>query len=288
MSTKLIFGCGYLGLRVARRWREAGHEVYAVTRSMARAERLREKGIRPFVADVTQPGSLDGLPVADTILYAIGFDRSSGRTMHEVYVGGLRAALDAIPDASGRLIYISSTSVYAQRDGEWVDESSPTEPTRQNGIDCLAAEQTLMKHRSGARAVILRLAGLYGPGRIPRRETLLAGEPIAAAAEGFLNLIHVDDAANVVLAAETNARLPSLYVVADGQPVLRREYYKELARQLGAPAPRFTPPPADAPAAARATTDKRICNARLLAELRPVLSCPSYREGLAAILAEGE
>lgn len=285
MSTKLIFGCGYLGLRVARRWRDAGHEVHAVTRSMARAERLREEGIRPYVADVTQPSTLAGLPVAETILYSIGFDRTSGRTMHEVYVDGLKAALDAIPDASGRIVYISSTSVYAQQDGEWVDESSPTEPTRQNGIDCLAAEQALRNHRSGARAVILRMAGLYGPGRIPRRETLLAGEPIAAAAEGFLNLIHIDDAASVVLAAETTARLPSLYVVSDGQPVPRREYYEELARQLGAPSPKFTAPPDDAPAAARATTDKRICNARLLAELRPVLACPSYREGLAAILA---
>jgi nucleoside-diphosphate-sugar epimerase len=288
VSTRLIFGCGYLGLRVARRWRDAGHEVHAVTRSTARAEQLRGEGIRPFVADVTQPRTLDGLPVAETILYSIGFDRTSERTMQEVYVDGLKGALDALPDASGRLIYISSTSVYAQQDGEWVDESSPCEPTRQNGRDCLAAEQALSRHRVGARAVILRMAGLYGPGRIPRREALLAGEPIPAAADGYLNLIHIDDAASVVLAAETTARLPSLYVVSDGQPVLRREYYEELARLAGAPAPRFAPPPADSPAAARATTDKRIRNDRLFAELRPTLAYPSYREGLAAILAREE
>jgi len=285
VSTKLIFGCGYLGRRVARRWLELGDEVHAVTRNMARAEALRGEGIRPYVADVTQPGSLDGLPVADTVLYAIGFDRSAGHTMQEVYVDGLKSALDALPDATGRLIYISSTSVYAQQDGEWVDEASPTEPTRQNGRDCLAAEKTLSRHRLGARAVILRMAGLYGPGRVPRREALLAGEPIAAAADGFLNLIHIDDAASVVLAAESMARLPSMYVVSDGQPVLRREYYEELARLAGAPAPQFAPPPADSPAAARATSDKRIRNDRVMAELRPTLAYPSYREGLAAILA---
>lgn len=270
---------------MARRWLEAGDDVHAVTRSMARAEELRSEGIRPYVADVTQPRSLEGLPVADTVLYAIGFDRTAGRTMQEVYVDGLKSALDALPDTTGRLIYISSTSVYAQQDGEWVDEASPTEPTRQNGRDCLAAEKTLSRHRLGARAVILRMAGLYGPGRVPRREALLAGETIAAAADGFLNLIHIDDAASVVLAAESTARLPSLYVVSDGQPVLRREYYEELARLAGAPTPQFAPPPADSPAAARATSDKRIRNDRVMAELRPTLAYPSYREGLVAILA---
>jgi nucleoside-diphosphate-sugar epimerase len=133
--------------------------------------------------------------------------------------------------------------------------------------------------------VILRLAGLYGPGRIPRSADLVAGRPIDAPARGWLNLIHVDDAAQIVLLAEQRALLPRTYVVSDGQPVVRTEYYAELARLLRAPPPTFVEPVASSPAAARAASDKRIVPRRMFAELRPTLQFPSYREGLAAIVA---
>lgn len=283
--SKLIFGCGYLGGRVANLWSAAGETVYVVTRSAERAESLRRAGLKPIVADVTRPASLGELPAVSTVLYAVGFDRSAGRSMHEVYVEGLRHALDALPESTGRVIYISSTSVYGQTDGEWVDESSPCEPERENGRDCLAAERVLRSHPLGSRAVILRLAGIYGPGRIPRGETLKAGEPIAAASEGYLNLIHVADAAQVVLLADEHSSVPNLYLVSDGQPAPRRAYYEELARLLDAPPPRFVAPPEGSPRAARSGSNKRIGNARLLGELPVRLAFPSYREGLAAIVA---
>jgi nucleoside-diphosphate-sugar epimerase len=100
-----------------------------------------------------------------------------------------------------------------------------------------------------------------------------------------LNLIHVDDAANVVLAAEERARPPRTYLVSDGQPVLRRQYYEMLAQLLGAPPPQFIAPAADSPAAERAASDKRISNQRMIEELGVQLAFPSYREGLAAIVA---
>jgi nucleoside-diphosphate-sugar epimerase len=137
----------------------------------------------------------------------------------------------------------------------------------------------------GRRAAILRLGGIYGPGRIPRRSELEAGRPILASAEGFLNLIHVEDAATVVLTVEARATLPCLYNVTDGRPVLRKDYFCELARLAGAPAPRFEPPPPGDPRGERAASDKRVSNDKLLAELRPSFKFPSYREGLAAILA---
>ena len=101
-----------------------------------------------------------------------------------------------------------------------------------------------------------------------------------------MNLIHVDDAARIVLAAEAWAPLPSLYLVSDGVPALRRDYYGELARLLAAPAPQFETPPADSPAALRASADKRISNAKLLSEVPCPLAYPSYREGLAAIVKD--
>src|SRR4029077_14609061 len=119
----------------------------------------------------------------------------------------------------------------------------------------------------GRNSIILRLAGIYGPGRIPFRSLLRAGEPIPAASEGYLNLIHVVDAAGVVLAAadanleHLNER-PQVFCVSDGHPVERSEYYREVARRIGAAPPKFVAPEADSPRAARANQDRRVRNDR--------------------------
>jgi nucleoside-diphosphate-sugar epimerase len=191
-----------------------------------------------------------------------------------------------LPDSVQRIVYVSSTSVYAQTDGGWVDEMSECSPVLENGRVCLEAEQSLARSRCGARAIVLRLAGLYGPGRIPRSAALTAAEPIAALEHGFLNLIHVDDAAGIVVAA-ARIKPPRLYTVSDGNPPQRGDYYAELARLLGAPKPRFIAPPAESPAALRAESNKRVSNRRLLSDLGIQLRFPSYREGLAAIVAGG-
>src|SRR5262245_6120909 len=139
--SKLIFGCGYLGLRVAERWRREGDDVYVVTRSEARAATLARQGYAPVVADVTRPDTLTYLPQADSVLWAVGFDRNAGPSMRDVYVDGLQAALDAVPPALAKFVYISSTGVYGQTQDEWVDEESPTVPDREGGQLSLAAEQ---------------------------------------------------------------------------------------------------------------------------------------------------
>lgn len=285
---KLIFGCGYLGSRVAQRWLSAGEAVYAVTRTTQRAAELAAIGIRPIVGDVAGSSQLVLPKDVTTVLFAVGYARGPlprGPTIHDVYAGGVARALDALPNSVLRFLYISSTGVYGQVAGSEVDENSPCQPTREGGQACLAAEDTLRTSRFADRAIVLRLAGIYGPGRIPRSADLLAGKPIDAPAAGWLNLIHVEDAAAIVLLAERHVPLPSLYVVSDGQPVIRGDYYRELARLLGAPLPRFTTPPEGSPAAARAGSDKRVNPAKMLAELQPRLSYPSYREGLAAIVA---
>ncbi|HEV3344088.1 MAG TPA: SDR family oxidoreductase [Pirellulales bacterium] len=281
----MIVGCGYLGHRVARRWLAAGDLVYAVTRRAERAAAWQGEGIRPIVADVTRPETLAGLPAVDSVLYAVGHDATSGQTHQASYAGGLRNVLGALSPNFRRLIYISSTGVYGDRRGDWVDEETPCEPQRAAGQACLAAERMLEEHRLAQRAVILRLAGLYGPDRIPRQTALLAGDPIDAPQHGFLNLIHVDDAVEAVLAAASaDLQLPRRFLVSDGAPVERSEYYAELARLVGAPPPRFRAPDGETPAHARAGADKRISNARMLAELKVVPRFPSYREGLKAIV----
>ena len=153
---KLIVGCGYLGLRVARRWIAAGHAVAGLVRSSAGAEALAHEAVRPIVADVTQPSTLRDLPAADTLLYAVGYDRASGASRSAVYVDGLRAVLDAVPPQVRRVILISSTGVYGEQGGRWVDESSPCQPSRESGRALLAAEQALAAHRVGALGIVLR------------------------------------------------------------------------------------------------------------------------------------
>ncbi|QDV79694.1 NAD-dependent epimerase/dehydratase family protein [Botrimarina mediterranea] len=284
MATRIVFGCGYLGRRVALRWRAAGDRVVAVTRSDPTARQFVEQGLEPLVADVTKPETLRGLPQAETLLYAVGYDRSGGPSIQEVYATGLANVLAAAAPSTERVVYISTTGVYGDADGEWIDETTPPAPSRDGGRASLAAEEILGTSPFASRGVSLRLAGIYGPDRLPYLAQLQAGEPIAAPSTGWLNLIHVDDAATTVLAAADQAAPPPIVCVSDGQPPLRSDYYAEVARLIGAAPPTFTDPTADSPRAARAAASKRVRSDLLARGLGVSLRYPSYREGLAAIL----
>jgi nucleoside-diphosphate-sugar epimerase len=282
---KLVFGCGYLGLRVARLWQQAGDEVFAVTRSPTKAAELAQAGIRPIIGHLLADQKLTLPQDVRSVMFSLGYDRSAGQSIHDVYVSGLRRAIAALPESIERFIYISSTGVYGDFAGEIVHEDSPCRPTRVGGQACLAAEQTLQASRFSRQSSILRLAGLYGPGRIPRSADLLAGRLIDAPSNGWLNLIHVDDAASIVLLAEQRTQPPRTYVVSDGHPINRGDYYAELAHLLHAPPPKFVENSSASPARQRAASDKRVSNRRLLAELQPRLMYPDYRAGLAAIVS---
>lgn len=284
MATRLIFGCGYLGLRVARRWRDAGDRVVAVTRSAENAERFADEGLQPLMADVTRPESLRDLPTADTLLFAVGYDRTAVPTIQQVYAEGFKNVLNALPSETGRVIYISTTGVYGNAGGDWVDEQTPPAPARDGGKASLSAEQALTASPWADHGVALRLAGIYGPDRLPYLAKLRAGEAIAAPREGWLNLIHVDDAASAVLAAASVESPPPVVCVSDGSPPQRGDYYAEVARLLRSPEPNFVEPEADSPRAARAAADKRVANRLLRERLRVSLRYPTYRVGLAAIL----
>jgi nucleoside-diphosphate-sugar epimerase len=281
---RLVVGCGYLGGRVACDWAADGDTVYTLTRSAARADRLAKDGFSPLVGDLTLPASLPALPDVDTVLMSVGFDRSSGRSIEEVYVEGLRHLLDVLPRRTQRIVYTSSTGVFGQTDGSVVDEQSVCRPQRAGGRACLEAEQLLLSGRWRERCVILRLAGIYGPGRLPRLQQLRAGAALATSADGLLNLIHVEDATLACrLAADADLQLPLILLTSDGHPVDRRTFYTELARLAGAPAPRFAETYASPAAADRARSSKRVTNRRLLERLGIKLRYPDFRQGLAAI-----
>lgn len=273
---RLIVGCGYLGERLASRWLAAGSRVWGLVRTPSRLARLSAAGVEPIVADVAAPLPLPALPEVDTVVWAVGFDRTAGRSYREVHVDGLRRLLDALT-GNPRLIFVSSTGVWGRVDGQRVDEATPPHPDREAGRVLLEAEALLGGHPKG-RGTVLRLAGIYGPGRLPRIDDLRASRPLEADPDSWLNLIHVDDAAAVVMAVADHAGPGPLYVVSDGRPVRRRDFYARLADLVGSPPPNWIPPAADARGG-----DKRVDPRRLFAEIGPAFSHPDAIAALAGI-----
>ncbi len=279
----LIIGCGYLGQRVARHWITAGVEVSAVTRSPGRAADLRAARVEPIVADVLVPESLQALPSADVLLYAVGYDRHAGHTRRAVYVDGLENVLREVAGRVGRIVYVSSASVYGHSNGEWVDEKSPCAPQTDNGRACLDAEHVVWRYFSPdsagpATASVLRLSGLYGPGRlIARIESLRSGEPIGGDPEAWLNLIHVDDGARAVVACAERAAPGTTFLISDDRPVTRREYYTRLLELVGGTPPVFS----GVEGGARTMgLNKRCDNRQMKRELIAELLFPTFEEGL--------
>lgn len=280
----LIVGCGYLGLRVARRLLDRGEEVLGTTRREARFAALRAAGIEPVCCDVAAPP--DRLPAVDRVVHCVGNDRAAGVPMRVVYVDGLLNVVDRLIERPMRFVYASTTGVYAQSGGEWVDEDAQAEPTSESGRVCLDAERALLdaSSRRGLSAVILRFSGLYGPGRIVRREALARGEAIVGEPSRWLNLVQIDDAASAVVAALDAADPRPLYTVSDDRPVPRVEYYRLVADLIGAPPPRFRPP-APGESTRREDSDKRVSNRRIKAELSWNPTYPDIDAGVPASLA---
>jgi nucleoside-diphosphate-sugar epimerase len=304
-QTAFVYGCGYLGLRVAKRLLAKGWNVYALTRSEKKARWLADGGITPFIGDWTDARSLERIPATQRVLVAVGYDSGSSQlagrknARYLTYVEGLRRAIPTMHPQS-QVVYVSSTGVFHQADGSWVDEASPARPSGGGGEAHLHAEELLLRARretNSANTTILRMAGLYGPGRVPRVESIRRGEAIAVDPDSYLNLIHIEDAASCVMAAwerpiscsfSSYNWLPhQVYLIADGHPVLRRDYYAEIARLINAPAPQFAAGDMTTSATSRASrndSNKRIWNARMRRDLLPRCQFPDYKIGLDSLL----
>jgi nucleoside-diphosphate-sugar epimerase len=279
----LIFGCGYLGSRAAQLWRGAGCEVFAVTRKPSHAETLRAMGLRPIVADITQPDSLAQLPAADTVLFAVGFDRSKYDDIEDVYVHGLNNVLQHLNEATRHLVYISSTGVFGDADGQWVDETTRPSPIRPGAVACLKAEQLIQASSFAAHSTVLRLAGIYGKDRVPKRKAIENRQWSLLSPDGHLNLIHVDDAAAISFQIVQQQIKNDMFVVSDGHPGLRREFYQFVADQLGAGPIDWSLDPAD-DVQVRSQADKKINNQKLIRRTAYRFLYPDYRSGIPASL----
>lgn len=279
-TTRLVFGAGYLGKRAVALWQAAGDAVTVVTRSTESAAQWEAAGVSAIVANVTDAAGLNAAVTAagikpQTVLYAVGYDRSSNEDRQAVAVEGPRNAIAAVDHPAAHWVFTSSTSVYGQTDGSWVSEESPTEPPAENGQRCLAAEQ-LVQSMLSHRVTVMRLAGLYGPGRVlAKRETLSEQTPLPGDGHQWLNLIHADDAAAACVAA-AERQYAGIILVADEQPVQRVDYYSALAQHFDTPSPVFSGQSRQQ----RGASNKRCATERLREQLLLTLSFPTYLQGL--------
>ncbi|AIF49230.1 NAD-dependent epimerase/dehydratase family protein [Dyella japonica] len=272
----LIAGAGDVGLRVAQRLRARGDEVWALRRGVAAPG---QDGIHGIRGDLTKPESLRNLPDGIShVVYLPTPDARDEALYRAVFVDGLRHLLDALDRASlQRLVFVSSSAVYGEHGDAWVDEDTPADPPGFNGRVLLDAERYAHEH---APSVALRLAGLYGPGRLQLIERLRAGVArVPRDPPHWANRIHVDDAAAAIVHLLFLRDPLPLYLGVDNTPLPLDVLYDELARRVDAPTP------GDG-AAPPGVGSKRLSNARLRAS-GFVPQWPDARDGYAALL-EGD
>jgi nucleoside-diphosphate-sugar epimerase len=260
--------------------------VLALTRSEQRASELRGAGVEPVVGDWLEAASLEKLESlkCDHVLVAVPH-RPVAELGAQTHVLGLSNLVERLRNTVEHWVYLSTTGVYGDCDNEVVDETTEVSPTRIGPEIAVAAEQWLLQQRQtlALNATTLRLAGIYGPGRVPLAAKLLAGEPLAVPREGHLNLVHVTDIARMILQILPQRMQHPLYLFSDGQPVLRETFYRELARLCGVDNPSFVDPePGDSKA--RRATDKQVNPRRLVTETGFVYQFPNYQVGLASAL----
>lgn len=231
-----VVGCGYVGGALARALVTRGHDVVATTTTPERVNELAALGVSPVVVEVDQVSRLrDALAPCETVFLTVAAGRRHG-DYRSVYVDGVRNLLRAVSNTTvRRIIYTSSTSVYAQDDGSWVDEDSPTEPTSETGRVLLEAEEALSADARDAQicATILRLSGIWGPGRSPTDWALRSAGTERSDGDAYLNLIHRDDIVQAMTALLETERAGVLNLSND-QPVVRREFYDQLMAAIGA------------------------------------------------------
>lgn len=274
MPRVLVAGCGDVGQRVATRLVAAGAQVYGLRRSA----RLLPEGVVPLRANLSDPASLQVVPPGfDQLVYLPTPDARASDAYRRIFQDGLRNLM-AVLDASRlkRLVFVSSSAVYGDHGGDWVDEDTPPAPPSFNGEVLLQAEQWLGD--SGLPTTVLRLAGLYGPGRGQLFERLLDGRAKAPVEPPFwANRIHADDAAAAIVHLLGLENPAPLYLGVDDTPLPLAELYGFIAGRLGAP----PVPEGDPPAG---MGNKRLSNRRLRGS-GFVPDWPDARDGYAALIA---
>lgn len=288
MSEQVVVGCGYVGTRLARHYRDAGQGLRGVVRSEAGVARLAQLGIEGVDYDLggDDPGDL-GLAEARVFHFA----PPPGSGVQDPYTRHLVEVFERYGHPQ-RVVYISTTGVYGDCAGRWIDETHPVQPAADRSRRRRDAEETLRRWSlaSGRDLVILRVAGIYGPERLPL-ERIRAGAPMVRPQQSpYTNRIHVDDLVTACIAAMERAPSGAVYNACDGHPSTMTDYFLEVAAAAGLP----NPPLIGLEEAADRLSEgmlsylsesRRLRNDRLRDELGVVFRYPSLAEGLRAIFS---
>ncbi|HZV33440.1 MAG TPA: SDR family oxidoreductase [Verrucomicrobiae bacterium] len=282
----LIIGCGYVGTALGAELARQGHEVFGVRRANENADELQNAGIKPLIADVTKPAELAALPGPfDWVVNCVSSTRGGVEEYRAVYLEGTRNLIEWLAAAPPKkFVYTSSTSVYGQTDGSAVKESSPTEPASETSRVLVETEKLLLDAAQQKKipAVILRVAGIYGPERGHLFLQYLKNEAkIAGKGERIINMIHRDDLVGVIIAALKNGRPGEIYNAVDDEPVAQIHFFRWLSETLGKWMPPFATEEENAERK-RGLTNKKVQNRRLKMELGYQFKYPNFRKGYTA------
>jgi len=260
MGRVLIAGCGYVGVATADLFHAAGWEVEGWTHSAESAVQLANKPYALQAVDIT---SVDAVKKAarefDAVIHCASSGGGGAESYRRVYLEGARNLFSVLQPPA--FLYTSSTSVYAQTGGEWVDEESVAEPTHETG-QILRQTEELVREGGG---IVARLAGIYGPNRSALLRKFLSGEArITGDGERYLNQVHRDDIARALFLLVTlpneQRHAASIFNVADDEPLTERTCYEWLAARLSRPTP---PKSTTARTGKRGLSNKRVRNAKL-------------------------
>lgn len=281
MATILIAGCGYVGTVLGQRLAGEGHVVWGLRRH---AENLPD-GIGRISADLTDIATLEDFPKAfDVVFYTAAAGGHRESDYRAAYVDGPRNLISALRSQASmpsHIFFTSSTAVYAQSQGEWVDESSPTEPEHFTGKRLLEGERLFLD--SGIPATIVRLGGIYGPGRTRLIDSVRTGAAMRfAGAPCYTNRIHRDDAAGALAHLMALPTLETLYIGVDREPADQNAVLSWLADQLGVPQPPYATTPIRS---IRGDRGNKRCLSRKLQATGYSFRYPTFREGYADYFA---
>lgn len=285
----LIVGCGYVGLPLGAELVRQGHHVFGVGRHATGRAAIRDAGIQPIDADITQPDTLRAIDGKfDWVVNCVSSSHGNAEDYRRVYVDGNRHLIEWLQTSPPRkFIYTSSTGVYGQDNGAVVKEEHPTEPATETGKTLVQAEQFLLAAARERKfpAVVLRIAGIYGPERLHYLNQFIADESrVEGKGERHLNMIHQDDVVGAIIAALKNGRAGEVYNVVDDEPIAQVHFLRWLSETLG----KWMPPAATPEEMAeltkrkRGVTNKKVSNRRLRMELGYALKYPSFRQGYTA------
>lgn len=282
----LIVGCGYVGVALGAELARLGHSVFGLRRTTEGQEELQARGMHPLAGDITRPQDLARLPGPfDWVINTVSSGKGNVDEYREVYLNGTRnliAWLAGTPVT--KYVHTSSTSVYAQTDGSLVKEDAPTTPKSPTSQLLVETEQLLLDAARQQKfpAVILRAAGIYGPGRGHLFLQYLRDEArIAGKGERIINMIHRDDLVSVIIAALKNGRPGEIYNAVDDEPVAQIHFFRWLSETLGKWMPPFMTEEENS-ARKRGLTSKKVSNRRMKMELGVQLKYPNFRQGYTA------